>query len=559
MKRIIISLAILFAVSSISFAQDEEIPTYNGDITKVKAYLQKAKLEKTVSFPLKKGSNEIILSGNSQYMQTQSLQFTSINDFIITDFTPYIQYVQPKPPKEENFSLEKKRQLKMLRDSLEILHNKNADSYTLVSVLNKEKNVLENMKIISQPQTIDSIPKIKDGLSYYRDKMIEVSKLLQKENASIVKTNELLTSLNNRINLILQGETTKENPRNEYYVHLNIYSEKDIPQCKLNYTYNVGNVYWQPYYDVKFTKPSDPASFVLKAQLTQQTGEDWNNVVLVFSTEDPNNGRVLGNLYPYYLRDMAPMAYKAIRGKASSSAESVDAISVTEDFALMETSAKMANGSGYSEMTVSQLTMLGKEYEVGMKHTILSDEKEKTIALETKTTNADYKHFSIPKLDKAAYISALIPEWEKLELMDANGKIYLENNYINDTYINSNSTQDTLNLAVGADKRVAVDRKVAKSKPEKVGMLGSSIETIVTITINVKNNNQTKIDFNLVDQVPLSNSEKITITPNDLAKAEYDEKTGKLTWDFSLTPLESKTITFSYTVRQPKGVNLQLN
>ena len=178
MKRIIISLAILFAVSSISFAQDEEIPTYNGEITKVKAYLQQAKLEKTVSFPLKKGSNEIILSGNSQYMQTQSLQFTSINDFIITDFTPYIQYVQPKPPKEENFSSEKKRQLKILRDSLEILNYKNADSYTLVSVLNKEKNVLENMKIISQPQTIDSIPKIKDGLSYYRGKMIEVSKLL---------------------------------------------------------------------------------------------------------------------------------------------------------------------------------------------------------------------------------------------------------------------------------------------------------------------------------------------------------------------------------------------
>jgi hypothetical protein len=114
-------------------------------------------------------------------------------------------------------------------------------------------------------------------------------------------------------------------------------------------------------------------------------------------------------------------------------------------------------------------------------------------------------------------------------------------------------------LAVGADKRVAVDRKVAKSKPEKVGLLSSSIETIVTITINVKNNNQTKIDFNLVDQVPLSNSEKITITPGDLAKAEYDEKTGKLTWDFSLSPLESKTITFSYIVHHPKNVNLQLN
>lgn len=559
MKKIILALAIVIGMSAITFAQEEDLQTYNGTISKVKVFLQQAQLEKIVSFPLKKGNNEIILSGNSQYMETQSLQFTSINDFIITDFTPYIQYVQPKPPKEDNFSVEKKRQLKILRDSLEILNNKNADSYTLVSVLNKEKNVLENMKIMSQPQTIDSMPKIKDGLSYYRDKMIEVSKLLQKENHSIVKTNEIITSLNNRINLILQGETIKENPRNEYYVRLNIYSEKETPQCKLNYTYNVGGVYWQPYYDVKFTKPSDPASFVLKAQLNQQTGEDWNNVTLVFSTEQPNNGRVLGSLYPYYLRDIAPITYKDNRGKASSSYESADAMSVSEYFVPMATSAKMANGSGYSEMTVSQITMLGKEYEVGMKHTILSDGKEKTIALETKTTNADYKYFSIPKLDKAAYISALIPDWEKLELMDANGKIYLENNYINDTYINSNSTQDTLNLAIGADKRVAVDRKVAKSKPEKVGLLSSTIETIVTITINVKNNNQTKIDLNLEDQIPVSNSEKITITPGDLAKAEYDEKTGKLTWDIPLNPLESKTITFNYIVHHPKNANLLLN
>ena len=43
------------------------------------------------------------------------------------------------------------------------------------------------MKIISQPQSIDSIPKIKDGLSYYRDKMMEISKMLQKENAIVSK------------------------------------------------------------------------------------------------------------------------------------------------------------------------------------------------------------------------------------------------------------------------------------------------------------------------------------------------------------------------------------
>ncbi|MDD3286558.1 MAG: DUF4139 domain-containing protein, partial [Bacteroidales bacterium] len=496
-------------------------------------------------------------SGNSQYMQTQSLQFTSINDFIITDFTPFIQYVQPTQPSEEKLSNEKKLKLKILRDSLEILSNQNSYSYTLTSILSREKQVLDNMKIISQPQSIDSIPKIKDGLSYYRDKMVEISKMLQKENAIVSKRSIRIKEINNQINIILQGAENNFQPRNEYYIRLNIYSEKNIPMSKLSYTYNVGGVYWQPFYDVKFTKPTDPASFVLKAQLTQQTGEDWNDVKLIFSTEQPNSGRILGNLYPYYLQPQQQHArtYRKQSNNVESLAAKVSGVS--EDAA--EYAVPMANATKYSEMTVSQLTMLGKEYEVGMKHTIISDGKEKIIALETKTTKADYKHYTIPKIEKAAYISALMPQWEDLELMDASGKIYLENNYINDTYISSSNTEDTLNLSIGQDKRVAVDRKVAKTKPEKTGLLSNTIETIVTITLSIKNNNQTPIDINVVDQIPLSNQENIKITAGDLSKAQYDEKTGKLTWDFSLKALEQKTITFNYTVRQPKGVNIILN
>lgn len=556
MKRIIVILALVFSFTLNSFAQ-EELPTYNGKIDQVKVFLQQAQIEKTVSFPLKQGNNEIILSGNSQYMQTQSLQFTSINDFIITDFTPFIQYVQPTQPSEEKLSNEKKLKLKILRDSLEILSNQNSDSYALTSILSREKQVLDNMKIISQPQSIDSIPKIKDGLSYYRDKMMEISKMLQKENAIVSKRSIRIKEINNQINIILQGAENNFQPRNEYYIRLNIYSEKNIPMSKLSYTYNVGGVYWQPFYDVKFTKPSDPASFVLKAQLTQQTEEDWNDVKLIFSTEQPNNGRVLGNLYPYYLQPQQQHA-RTYR-KQSNNVESIAAkvSGVSEDAA--EYAVPMANATKYSEMTVSQLTMLGKEYEVGMKHTIISDGKEKIIALETKSTKADYKHYTIPKIEKAAYISALMPQWEDLELMDASGKIYLENNYINDTYISSSNTEDTLNLSIGQDKRVAVDRKVAKTKPEKTGLLSNTIETIVTITLSIKNNNQTPIDINVVDQIPLSNQENIKITAGDLSKAQYDEKTGKLTWDFSLKALEQKTITFNYTVRQPKGVNIILN
>lgn len=556
MKKLFLTLLGIIAFTTILFAQ-EDIKTYNGKISKVKVYMVQANVEKTTIFPLKKGNNEVILSGNSVYMQTESLQFTSDNDFIITDFTPYSQYVNPKPPTEEKLPLEKRNKLKVLRDSIELLYYNNADSYALTSILNKEKTVLENMKVISQPQLVDSIPKIKDALSYYRIKMLEVTKMLQKETIEINKRNQLTANINNQINLILQGEEKQEPSRNEYYIRLNIYSEKDIPQCKLSYSYNVTGVSWQPYYDVKFTKPTNPVAFVLKARLTQQTGEDWNDVNLVFSTEQPNDQRVLGELYPYYLRERTPINLKQnLRGAGRAESAMQDDMEIQS---INASEKSVSNATNYSKMTVSQITMLGKEYEVGMKHSIPSDGKAKTISLETKKTPTDYKHYSIPKIDKSAYISALLPDWESLELMDATGKIYLEGSYINDTYINSNSTLDTLNLSIGADKRVAVDRKLTKSKPEKVGLLSSNAETIITITITVKNNNQTSIDLNLVDQIPLSNADNITITAGNLSKAAYDEKTGKLTWDLKFNPLEAKTIIFNYTVRHPKNANLFFN
>ena len=62
----------------------------------------------------------------------------------------------------------------------------------------------------------------------YRIKMLEVTKMFQKETIEINKRNQLTANINNQINLILQGEAKQEPSRNEYYIRLNIYSEKDI-------------------------------------------------------------------------------------------------------------------------------------------------------------------------------------------------------------------------------------------------------------------------------------------------------------------------------------------
>ncbi len=531
----------------------------DSKINEVKVYFNQAHVNKTTEFSLKQGNNEVILVGNSRFLNPESIQFLTSGDYMIMDFSPYMQYVEANKNPEDALPISTQTKLKKMRDTLEDLELKHFETNTYINILNKELAVVTNMKVISNPQTIDSLPKIKSGLDYYRTRVKEINSELYKKNKELTKLYKEVNDMKYKINLILQNELPQNKQRNEYFIRLNLYADKAIPKARLEYKYLVNNVNWQPIYDLKFYESTKPAEFVLKANLTQNTEEDWNDVKLVFSTETPYFGRNLGVLRPYYIGQEYQKVMSASPGMASKDMarmeESLDEIVAT----VGGISADTYTNSAYTKMTSTNQTMLGKQFEVGMKHSINSDGKSRTIPLETKTTKAIYKHYAIPKIEKAAYVSALISDWEDLELMDAKAKLYFENNYSNDIYISSSQTSDSLKLSIGQDRRVAIDRKVVRTKPEKANLTGSMHEREIEIEIEIRNNNSNEIELVLEDQIPISNKENIKVTTKDIDNATHDEKTGKLTWNLKLNPSEAKTIKFSYKVRYPKDENLMLN
>ncbi|MDD3287171.1 MAG: DUF4139 domain-containing protein, partial [Bacteroidales bacterium] len=207
----------------------------------------------------------------------------------------------------------------------------------------------------------------------------------------------------------------------------------------------------------------------------------------------------------------------------------------------------------------SSNNLLTQEYDVKMKYSIKSGDKSKIIPLEEKKTKVNYKYFSVPKKEKVVYLAALFPLWEELGLANARANLYIDDKYVNSAYITTNQTADTLKLFVGREKKIAIDRKVIKGKPIEANRKGTELEQVINVKVIVKNNNNTQVDIKIDDQIPISNSEKITITKGELSGANYNEKTGLLFWETSLKPLESKTFTFSYTCKYPKDVVLPLD
>ncbi len=651
-KNIIIIIAILL-ISNLTFSQ-EETKLY-PKINKVTVFSSSAQVEKSIPLTLKQGFNEIILCGNSPCLRRQSIQFNNSSDFIITEFTPYIQTVRKDITAEEKLDAKNKQLLSNLKDSLKKLDKEHYDIDIVYNVYYKELEVLEEMQNVYQTDSLLEVKKMKNVLPFYRNKSIELKAMIAKYEKESLKLYKKRKEIETNIQLILQGdEEAKENNINEYYIKLTLYAQNDI-QTSLLYMYSVGGIKWNPFYDLKFDKSSNESQFILKTEFQQNTSEDWNDVKLVFSTQNSeeqgepydlqpmvyslyssgtrSNGTLTGTIVDaktnepmpfvnivvmqngvqkggaqtdmdgnyqikplaagYYNVEARFVGYKksiktGVRVNSSGystggilslhpSSQQLDEVVITNSLTPLLDKGEGNDDyeedmdavfmfvddtktiSSFEEETSSQNALavsLAKEYEVEMNYSIKSGEKAKIIPLEEKKANSFFKYFAVPKKEKIVYLSSLVPAWEDMDLINAKAKIYIDESYVNDSYISINQTSDTLSIPIGKEKRVVIDRKVSFTQPKKFNRKGSILETTVTIDITAKNNKDQAVNLRIDDQVPVSNIEEISIEKNEVSGAVIDEKNGLLYWDLNLNASESKAFTIKYTIRYPKTTNI---
>ncbi|MCQ2193279.1 MAG: mucoidy inhibitor MuiA family protein [Paludibacteraceae bacterium] len=182
------------------------------------------------------------------------------------------------------------------------------------------------------------------------------------------------------------------------------------------------------------------------------------------------------------------------------------------------------------------------------KNSVPDDGADHEMLVEDININAEYTYHAVPKLSKDVYLVASIPNWKDLDLQDGAVKLFLNNMFMGESFINARQTEDTLLLSVGVDKELAVERKDMRTYSSK-NLLKTSNKEERDWQITIKNNKQTAVRISVEDQYPVStNSDvKVELVNNGGAKVNAEE--GKLTWVLNLKPGEKKELRFSYTVK----------
>lgn len=551
----------LMGLSFFSNALEEEI--VKSTISNVTVYSQGAQIFRKANYTVKTGVSQIILENVSSHLDAKSIQVKATGSIVILDTKFSMYYPKPEEVSLEGLPLKVRQDIQRLEDSLDIM---NFDLQTLqneIDVLNATKAILANNGAVKgQGKVNDSIALLKETIEYYTIKMNEINvKLgnLSRKKTTKTKEREALAA---RLTKMKNYQSSNNlNPKNTGPIPRIIITVQALAPVtgKLDISYLVSQAGWIPLYDLRSEITSGQVNLNYKAQVFQNSGENWENVKLTISTNNPYQNKTKPTLHPWYINYNNYQQHVSQNNvtnmqmgvqydkKAAAKAESVNA-----DYEVATLEAKTAN----QFVTMVNQT-ISAEFIIDLPYTIESNNEQHMVLISNKDLKANYKYYTVPKADKSAYLVAQISKLEELQLVPAKASIFFDGSYIGETYLDPTSLDDTLNLSLGKDPNIIVKRTYLKNET-KEKIVGNYIEKTYTYLIEVKNQKATNVDIVIQDQTPITQEGDLEITLMDPGKGKHNSVTGLLEWDAKIKPKQSELIQFSYKVKYNKDKQLYL-
>lgn len=282
-KKIFI-VATLVLTSILTQAQDGK--KIESKIQKVTLFLNSAQIMRTAAVAITPGTSTYIFTGISPSIDVQSLQVRAAGDFTILSVKTEINFLETQT-KQKNLE-ELQNQQKQISDKIAMENN-------LLAIDNQEETMLTKNQVVTGDNASLDLLKLKQALDFQTQRLTEIKKRQQATNERITALRLELQKYNKQI-----ADFNKANTSSTNNILVTV-SSKIATQIEFTLSYVVNNANWYPTYDIRAKNVNSPISIAYKANVSQQSGEDWKNIKLILSTGNPTISGNKPELKPYYL------------------------------------------------------------------------------------------------------------------------------------------------------------------------------------------------------------------------------------------------------------------
>lgn len=372
------------------------------------------------------------------------------------------------------------------------------------------------------------------------DLKIKVRQTSQKINDLNIKLHELAPKQLVKLNVAVDF-SAKQNMATEFLVK-----------------YRIHNAGWQPFYDARLeigeAGGTPDLELIRRAEITQHTTENWENVALTLSTTRPTGATDAPKLLPIeFMPPHIQQTYKTKRYNSGAIRNELSNLGV-EGIADTASSPEIVE-----EQAVAQAFTAGFQaaYKITGRYTVDNKGTAKKVKISSESLSASLSVHAAPALDLNAYLTASFTPEGANPLLPGRVMLFRDNIYMGQGYVPLIASGEEHELGFGVDDQVKITRSAAKRKTGERGILTTDrIEENSWIT-KVKNLHDRKMNIKIYDRMPYAVNEDIEVSlmrnTTKPTQKDIDDKLGIYEWETNMKSGEEKTIKFGYKISHPQS------
>ena len=599
-RKMMIALCLMAAVMS------EAVEKQTTSINKVTVFTNGAQVERSKSVILVPGEQVVTFTGFSPYMDKKSLQVKAKGHLTILGVSERTAHPD---------SAAQIKKLHAAEDDVKAVERRIQQTKDEQEMLTAQLELVKTNCSVAGRTVATPLANIKELNAYYAQQVLSVKKRSQELEEQLQKLNDELKRKQDTCDSI-----AKLKLKNITEIDVKL-EAKQAGRADFDITYYVKNAGWFPSYDIRSNSIKEPLQLSYKANIYQNTREEWKNVPVTLSSANPNrsNGKIVdaedgspiigasiiikgtqigtvSDIDGYYSitlpQDHRQLSFTYIGYQTQTRTATPGStlnIRMKEDEQRLEevtvvgygTSKKGRKSKGEvlkakesipmmedlaveEEMDESEVISVNQQqaqfgYEFGIKQLLTLPDGGKTTTTEITRHQlpATYEYRGIPKIDKESFLVADATDWQKLNLMEGEANVYFDNSFVGKSILDPNVSSDTLHFSMGRDQSIRVQR-IKVSESSTRRFFGSNQEQTMKWRITVKNNRQESVNITVFDQAPISRNTSIEVSMEELSDGQFDKQTGIIKWPLQLQPGEQRDLILQYKVKYPKNRRLNI-
>lgn len=323
----------------------------------------------------------------------------------------------------------------------------------------------------------------------------------------------------------------------------------------LEASYTCTGATWNPLYDARLFGEKVHVTYL--ASLTQNTGEDWQDVELSLSTARPAVTTAIPELNPWFLNIYAPppppMAFASMSRSAPGSAQG----EITGAFGLPAPAAAAAAPMPQAEPMQAEVEQNGASatFRIPRRASIPSDRTPHRAQIAEFELPATLDYITAPKIAEQAYLRATVRNDSQFVLLPGKANLFHGEEFVGTTNIEDTAARE-FELQMGVDERVSIVRELVLREVAKT-FIGNTRRITYSYRIKIAHRLETATKILVIDQLPHSRHEEIKVKLNDaVPKPAEQTDLSELRWRCNLEPAKDLTLSFGFTVEYPRQLTV---